>query len=97
MYSDENIQWSQIVWRDNQEIIDALEKRPTGLFPHLDSTCQGPNATDAAFLQALYTKTNKPDVIYNPSKQKTDLFGVAHYAGEVLYSASGFLDKNFEK
>ncbi|CAD7923515.1 unnamed protein product [Amoebophrya sp. A120] len=97
LYTEENINWNHITWLDNQEVIDALEKKPNGVFPHLDSTCLGPNATDAAFLQALYTKPAKPNIIYNPSKQKTDLFGVAHYAGEVLYSVDGFLDKNYEK
>eukprot|EP00392_Amoebophrya_sp_AT5.2_P005398 g5407.t1 len=97
LYSEENISWAHIDWKDNQDVIDALEKKPSGVFPHLDSTCLGPNATDAAFLQALYTKTAKRDIIFNPSKQKTDLFAVAHYAGEVRYSVEGFLDKNYEK
>ncbi|CAD7930097.1 unnamed protein product, partial [Amoebophrya sp. A25] len=101
LYTEENITWSHISWQDNQDVIvissnrDCLEKKPSGVFPHLDSTCLGPNATDAAFLQALYTKPLKADISSRPFLYL--IHAVAHYAGEVRYSVEGFLDKNFEK
>ena len=38
---------------------------------------------DVEGVPTVATKASKNKIIYNPSKQKSDLFAVAHYAGEV--------------
>ena len=54
-YTEERVDWSQIEWKDNQVVIDALEKRPLGVFCILDSECIMPRATDESCASARRT------------------------------------------
>jgi len=97
LYTEEGISWSHITWQDNREIIDQMEKRPVGLFCILDSECLMPNATDATCLSKIYGSFKTSKIVYKPSRFASNNFGVAHYAGEVIYDVSTFLEKNTDK
>lgn len=93
-YDKEGINWAKIEFKDNQDVLDLIEKRPVGLLNLLDEECKFPRASDATFLQKIYTVHDK-----NPLFQKSRIgdskqFGVSHYSGLVSYDVGGFLDKN---
>eukprot|EP00914_Ancora_sagittata_P007760 GHVO01015186.1.p1 GENE.GHVO01015186.1~~GHVO01015186.1.p1 ORF type:complete len:1084 (+),score=205.04 GHVO01015186.1:412-3663(+) len=92
LYHNQNIDWSKIDFKDNQIIIDVLEKKPVGIFPQLDSECLMPKGSDMAFLSKI--ATSNTDVIIQPPKLNTHMFGIRHYAGSVMYDSRGFLEKN---
>jgi myosin-5 len=97
LYTEERVDWSQIEFKDNQMVIDSLEKRPLGVFCILDSECIMPRATDESYLQKIYNSTKDSQIVYKPTRFASMDFAVAHYAGEVVYDVTTFLDKNMDK
>eukprot|EP00397_Hematodinium_sp_SG-2012_P001741 GEMP01001746.1.p1 GENE.GEMP01001746.1~~GEMP01001746.1.p1 ORF type:complete len:1288 (+),score=365.72 GEMP01001746.1:72-3866(+) len=101
LYSSESINWSHIQWKDNQNIIDALERKPLGVFAQLDSECVMPQATDKTLqgkiLQAAKSSPLNSEIVYKPCRFESNTFAVKHYAGVVEYDVISFLDKNMDK
>ncbi|CAK0802707.1 unnamed protein product [Prorocentrum cordatum] len=97
LYNEEGISWSHIVFQDNREIIDSLEKKPLGLFCIIDSECLMPNGKDATCLNKVYTSFKTSKIVYKPSRFADTNFAVAHYAGPVIYDIVSFLEKNTDK
>lgn len=98
LYTSEGIDWSDIQFRDNREILDALTHRVTGVFPHLDSECLVPGGTDSTFLRKIIAQADQTPVIEKPpSLRPNEFFKVCHYAGPVSYQVVGMLDKNRDR
>ncbi|CEM34450.1 unnamed protein product [Vitrella brassicaformis CCMP3155] len=95
-YTSEGVDWKHIDWRDNQPIIDALEGRPMGVFPLLDSECLMPQGSDRTLINKIHQNTANeyPTVIHKSDPRKTLEFRVNHYAARVEYTVDGFTDKN---
>ena len=92
-YERENIDWTKVEFEDNQACLDLIERRPMGVLSLLDEQCAFPKATDATFAQKMATEL-RSDPRYARDKRDELVFHVQHYAGEVNYDATGFLDKN---
>ncbi|XP_065191822.1 unconventional myosin-XV-like [Sycon ciliatum] len=92
-YEKEQICWSKITFKDNQPCLDLICKRPVGLFSILDDESNFPKASDESFLEKIHQQHGKNSYYIRP-KVKNGKFGVRHYAGDVMYTASMFLDKN---
>ncbi|KAG9452756.1 hypothetical protein H6P81_005660 [Aristolochia fimbriata] len=90
-YSQDGIDWTKVDFEDNQECLNLFEKKPLGLLSLLDEESTFPKATDLTFAQKL-----KQHLKSNPSfkGERGGAFSVHHYAGEVNYDTSGFLEKN---
>uniref|UniRef100_A0A7S0ZVD5 Myosin motor domain-containing protein n=1 Tax=Noctiluca scintillans TaxID=2966 RepID=A0A7S0ZVD5_NOCSC len=97
LYTEEGISWSHIEFPDNQDIIDALEKKPLGLFCIIDSECISPGANDDTCLRSIFSLSKSPKIIYKPGRVASSNFAVAHYAGVVVYDVVSFLEKNTDK
>ncbi|XP_024598706.1 unconventional myosin-Ig [Neophocaena asiaeorientalis asiaeorientalis] len=101
-YEREGIAWRSVEYFNNATIVDLVERPHRGILAVLDEACgsAGP-ITDRIFLQTLDTHhRNHP---HYTSRQlcptdKTMEFGrdfrIKHYAGDVMYSVEGFIDKN---
>ncbi|XP_022448833.1 unconventional myosin-Ig isoform X2 [Delphinapterus leucas] len=101
-YEREGIAWQSVEYFNNATIVDLVERPHRGILAVLDEACgsAGP-ITDRIFLQTLDTHhRNHP---HYTSRQlcptdKTMEFGrdfrIKHYAGDVMYSVEGFIDKN---
>ncbi|XP_072949566.1 unconventional myosin IC isoform X2 [Epargyreus clarus] len=102
-YLREGIEWEPVEYFNNIVICDLIEARHRGIIAILDDECLRPgDATDASFLEKLtqhldghkhYKSHRKMDI----RTQKTmgrDEFCLVHYAGEVTYNVSTFLEKN---
>ncbi|GAB4842593.1 hypothetical protein Ancab_012569 [Ancistrocladus abbreviatus] len=92
-YSKEEINWSYIEFVDNQDVLDLIEKKPGGIIALLDEACMFPKSTHETFAQKLYQTFKNHKRFSKPKLSRTD-FTISHYAGEVIYQADLFLDKN---
>ncbi|KAF5949106.1 hypothetical protein HYC85_015063 [Camellia sinensis] len=90
-YELDGIDWTKVDFEDNQECLDLFEKKSIGLISLLDEDSNFPKATDLTFANKL-----KQHLSGNPcfKGERGGAFGICHYAGEVLYDTSGFLEKN---
>ncbi|XP_019196973.1 PREDICTED: myosin-2-like isoform X2 [Ipomoea nil] len=90
-YELDGIDWRKVEFEDNQACLDLIEQKPIGLIALLDEESNFPKATDLTFANKLkeHLKTNQC-----LKGERGGAFSIQHYAGEVLYSASGFLEKN---
>ncbi|EXB96390.1 Myosin-2 heavy chain [Morus notabilis] len=90
-YIQDGIDWAKVEFEDNQDCLRLFEKKPLGLLSLLDEESTFPNGTDLTFANKLkqHLKSNS---CFRGEREKA--FTVSHYAGEVTYDTSGFLEKN---
>ncbi|XP_024991696.1 myosin-1-like [Cynara cardunculus var. scolymus] len=90
-YIQDGIDWAKVDFEDNQDCLSLFEKKPLGLLSLLDEESTFPNGTDLSFANKL-----KQHLKSNPcfKGERGKAFTVRHYAGEVTYDTTGFLEKN---
>lgn len=102
-YLREGIEWEPVVYFNNIVICDLIEARHQGIISILDDECLRPgDATDSSFLEKLNQRLDKHKHYKGHRNVDTktqklmgrDEFCIVHYAGEVTYSVSTFLEKN---
>jgi len=93
LYAREGIPWDPLDFPDNQDAVDLLQAKPTGIFAILDEECMVPQGSDQGFCNKLM-KQHKGHRRYDEIKTKPLWFTIKHFAGPVAYSAESFLDKN---
>ncbi|CAN0340743.1 unnamed protein product, partial [Ectocarpus sp. 12 AP-2014] len=103
-YGEEGLDVASIPFRDNQKIIDLIAKRPAGLMPILED--QALTGRKAASITSSFTDKNLLDLFHQQHHRKVPHpcyrkprfdgpeFVIMHYAGNVTYCATGFLEKN---
>ncbi|CAB1342077.1 unnamed protein product [Coregonus sp. 'balchen'] len=97
-YKKEGIEWEFIDFgMDLAACIELIEK-PIGIFSILEEECMFPKSTDTSFKNKLYDQhLGKNQAFQKPKivKGKPEAhFTLVHYAGNVDYSLTGWLDKN---
>ncbi|KAH9320576.1 hypothetical protein KI387_015215, partial [Taxus chinensis] len=92
-YSNEEIDWSYIEFIDNQDVLDLIEKKPTGIISLLDEACMFPRSTHETFATKLFQSFRNHSRFEIPKLAHTD-FTISHYAGGVTYQTDFFLEKN---
>uniref|UniRef100_A0A8D2MUX0 Myosin ID n=1 Tax=Zonotrichia albicollis TaxID=44394 RepID=A0A8D2MUX0_ZONAL len=101
-YQREGIPWKHIDYFNNQVIVDLVEQQHKGIIAILDDACMNVGkVTDEMFLEALNSKLGKHAHFSSRKLCATDKtlefdrdFRIKHYAGDVIYSVTGFIDKN---
>ncbi|GER39217.1 myosin-related family protein [Striga asiatica] len=90
-YIQDGIDWARVDFEDNQDCLELFEKKPLGLQSLLDEESTFPNGTDLSLADKL-----RQHLKSNPCFQgeRGEAFTVRHYAGEVTYDTTGFLEKN---
>ena len=103
IYNQEGISYTQIEYLDNQDVIDLIEAKGTGIFSMLDEESKLPNRSDKHFGQQIHSRHKKHFRLDVPRKSKVpshrklneeEGFLVRHFAGAVCYQTDGFIDKN---
>lgn len=94
-YEREGIEWSFIEFPENQDVIDLIDKRGSGILCILDDQCRAPGTSDRSFALDVYNKC-KSHVRFSANRKQIAVlqFCVSHYAGPVEYSTNGFIEKN---
>ncbi|XP_069067462.1 myosin-IIIa [Pleurodeles waltl] len=91
-YLNEDVDARVIEYEDNRPLLDMFLQKPMGLLSLLDEEIRFPRATDQTLIEK-FEDNLKSKYFWRP--KRVDLtFGIHHYAGKVLYNASGFLAKN---
>ena len=94
-YEKEGIKWDFIDFSENQDVLDLIEKRGTGILGVLDDMCRAPGATDRGFADHLYKQCATSPCFHVDTKQTALLkFTIQHYAGPVEYTSESFVEKN---
>uniref|UniRef100_A0A8C5CHJ4 non-specific serine/threonine protein kinase n=1 Tax=Gadus morhua TaxID=8049 RepID=A0A8C5CHJ4_GADMO len=91
-YLNEEVDVRMIEYEDNRPLLDMFLQKPMGLLSLLDEESRFPQATDQTLVEKFEVNL-KSKHFWRP--MRVDLgFGINHYAGKVIYNASGFLAKN---
>ncbi|XP_061375265.1 myosin-1-like [Gastrolobium bilobum] len=90
-YIQDGIDWAKVEFEDNQDCLNLFEKKPLGLLSLLDEESTFPNGTDLSFANKLKQHLNSNSCFKG---ERDKAFSVCHYAGEVTYDTTGFLEKN---
>ncbi|XP_064996280.1 myosin-1-like isoform X2 [Musa acuminata AAA Group] len=90
-YVQDGIDWAKVDFEDNQDCLNLFEKRPLGLLSLLDEESTFPNGTDLTFVNKLKQHLHSSPCFKG---ERDKAFTIHHYAGEVVYDTTGFLEKN---
>lgn len=94
-YNREGIPWSFIEYPENQDVLDLIDSKVSGILAILHDQCRTPRATDKSFALCVYEKCSNYSRFEADSRQMAEqLFAVHHYAGVVEYDVGGFVEKN---
>ncbi|XP_072874905.1 myosin-IIIa isoform X2 [Chlorocebus sabaeus] len=91
-YLNEDVDARVIEYEDNRPLLDMFLQKPMGLLSLLDEESRFPKATDQTLVEK-FEGNLKSQYFWRPKRLELS-FGIHHYAGKVLYNASGFLAKN---
>jgi myosin-5 len=94
-YEKEGIMWKFIEFPDNQDVLNLIDLKHTGIMALLDEQCMLPKSTDNKFTRYLYARCDNHQRFSATSAQRVDyVFSIEHYAGLVEYNTEGWLEKN---
>jgi myosin-5 len=94
-YEKEGIMWKFISFPDNQDVLDLIDMKHTGILALLDEQCILPRTTDQKFTRYLYARCDRHERFIATSAQRVDyVFSIEHYAGLVEYMTDGWIEKN---
>ncbi|RUS71257.1 hypothetical protein EGW08_020980 [Elysia chlorotica] len=102
-YVKEGIEWIHVDYFNNSVICDLIEKNNQGILALLDEECLRPGTTtDSTFLEKMDSRCESHPHYESRRCKKNqsdktlphEAFRLRHYAGNVLYKVSGFMDKN---
>ncbi|CAH6788532.1 Myo3b [Phodopus roborovskii] len=91
-YQNEGIDAVLVQYEDNRPLLDMFLQKPLGLLALLDEESRFPQATDQTLVDKF--EDNLRCKFFWRPKGVELCFGIQHYAGPVLYDASGVLEKN---
>ena len=96
-YIREEVDWAFVEYEDNQPTLDLISRRPACVFGLLDEACSTGSGTDSGLLSnmnGVFKDPKKHKAYIKPKKSADKAFCVNHYAGEVVYDITGFVEKN---
>ncbi|XP_071101473.1 myosin-IIIb-like isoform X2 [Haliotis cracherodii] len=94
-YHNEGIDAKDVSYVDNRPILDMFLMKPMGVLCLLDEESNFPKSTDQTLVEKFHQNINSP--YYTRPKADNLKFAIEHYAGKVMYDASGFLEKNRDR
>eukprot|EP00004_Rigifila_ramosa_P024751 TRINITY_DN7254_c0_g1_i1.p1 TRINITY_DN7254_c0_g1~~TRINITY_DN7254_c0_g1_i1.p1 ORF type:complete len:1460 (-),score=473.86 TRINITY_DN7254_c0_g1_i1:45-4352(-) len=96
IYQREGIKAPVIQYDDNKDTIALIEEKKTGIMAILDEQMKMPKATDKQFVEKVHSIWEKHPRMgrLKPTQNKSECFALRHYAGQVVYTVAGFLEKN---
>ena len=98
MYLAEGIQFDHIEYADNAPVLQLIEGKG-GIVPMVDEESKLPNTSDKTLLEKLnasFAQGKHPRYATSLKRGSEDCFSVKHYAGDVLYAVTGFLEKSVD-
>ncbi|CAK1554544.1 unnamed protein product [Leptosia nina] len=101
-YAREGIQWTPVKYFNNRIICELVEAPHQGIIAIMDEACLNPTKiSDQQLLEAMDKRLNGHKHYTSRQLAPTDKklkhgvdFRITHYAGDVTYAITGFMDKN---
>jgi myosin-5 len=103
-YESEKINWAFISFPDNQDCLDTIQQKKTGILAMLDDECRLPRGSDRNFATRMFDQwipekdqTVSENTRFSSTKvqQGKAIFCIRHFAGIVEYRAeTNFMEKN---
>lgn len=93
-YKKEGIDFTQVEFVDNKNIIELIDDIKSSIFALLDSESFIPNANDSSFREKVYKYLKKNSCLGDEVK---GYLSINHFAGEVYYKVNGFIEKNLDQ
>ena len=93
-YKKEGIDWTQVDFVDNNDIIDLIDSNKISIFSLLDSEGITPNANDISFKNNVYKHLAGREPLIESSDNS---LVISHYAGVIEYNVNGFVEKNLDQ
>jgi myosin heavy subunit len=96
-YKAEGVDVSMVTFKSNGPTLELIEKKGEGVLAMLDEEIVVPKGSDAGFLSKVLQKHAKHESLARPKPKELNAqlcFKIVHYAGEVSYNTTNFLEKN---
>ncbi|XP_059045714.1 unconventional myosin ID-like [Achroia grisella] len=101
-YAREGIQWTPIKYFNNRVICELVDAPHQGIIAIMDEACLNPTKiSDSQLLEAMDKRLSGHKHYTSRQLAPTDKklkhavdFRITHYAGDVTYAVTGFMDKN---
>lgn len=87
---------SSINFTDNSDVLELLDSKGSVL-DILDEAVSLPKCTDMTYAGNVIKAHDKHPRLVKPKFAGKALYGIKHFAGEVMYSCDGFIEKNADK
>ena len=95
-YEAEGIALGEITYEDNADVLELVEGR-MGLIAVLNEECVRPGGSDKGFVSKSSTMNKHNTSCFIKENGMEDCaFGIQHYAGVVVYDATGCVTKNMD-
>lgn len=103
LYQKEGLGVKNVNFVDNQDCIDLIERKNTGIFSLLDEESKLPKSNFQHFTEAVHKSNSQHFRLSIPRKSKIrehreirddDGFLIRHFAGAVCYQTKHFIEKN---
>lgn len=92
-YEAEGIAWTEICYQSNENVLELLFQKPHGIMPLLDEESNFPQSSDRTLVCKLKQYCSKSQRFISQCGDQ-NVFGIKHFAEDVLYDANGFLERN---
>jgi myosin-5 len=94
-YIREGITWEFIEFPDNQDVLDLIDQKRSGILSVLTDQCLAPRGNDNLFADTVYKTCGELNrFTANDLQRGHKQFTILHYAGHVTYDTEGFVEKN---
>ncbi|XP_071512051.1 myosin-IIIb-like [Diadema antillarum] len=95
-YAGEGIPKHSVSYQDNKPVLDLFLAKPLGLLSILDEESRFPKASDVTFVTKCSSNhaKNANFLMQKKNKGNTTIFGIRHFASDIWYDSTGFLEKN---
>ena len=93
-YKKEGIDWTQVEFVDNADIISLIDANKISIFGLLDSEGITPNSNDISFQKNVYKILQNNSALGDNEENKIIIH---HFAGDIEYNVMGFVEKNLDQ